>query len=320
MNRVWVTGDAVVDLIPDSSNTLLKCPGGAPANVAVAVARLGGDAAFFGRVGEDPFGYFMETTLANEQVDVDNLVKDDKHRTSTVLVDLDKDGERTFTFMVKPSADQFIQLDDIPTFSAGEWLHVCSIALANEPSRSTTFTALKKMKAAGGYISFDPNLRDEVWANPAEIKPVVMEAISLADVVKFSEEELTFLTDTLEIDEGLDAIKPLNNSLVLVTQGAKGVLVVTDKERKLVSGKAVKPVDTTGAGDAFVGGLLAKLSRLSNWQNADTLQDVGALQDVDVLQTAIRWANACGALATTQKGAMSALPTEKELLEFIIAK
>lgn len=305
MSRVWVTGDAVVDLLPDSSNTLLKCPGGAPANVAVAISRLGGNAAFFGRVGNDPFGHFMAMTLSDEQVDTHYLVKDDNQRTSTVLVDLDEDGERTFTFMVKPSADQFTQVKDIPEFTAGEWLHVCSIALANEPSRSSTLTALKKVKAAGGYISFDPNLRDEVWNNPAEIKSVVLDAIQLADVVKFSEEELAFLTDTNSIAEGLDVIGSFGNKLVLVTQGAKGVLIDVDGVRELVSGTAVKPVDTTGAGDAFVGGLLAKLSQTSEWQSASTIQ------------AAIRWANACGALATTQKGAMSALPTEKELSDFI---
>ncbi|PSV48653.1 aminoimidazole riboside kinase [Photobacterium indicum] len=305
MSRVWVTGDAVVDLIPDSSNTLLKCPGGAPANVAVAISRLGGNAAFFGRIGNDPFGHFMAMTLSDEQVDTHYLVKDDNQRTSTVLVDLDEDGERTFTFMVKPSADQFTQVKDIPEFTAGEWLHVCSIALANEPSRSSTLTALKKVKAAGGYISFDPNLRDEVWNNPAEIKSVVLDAIQLADVVKFSEEELAFLTDTNSIAEGLDVIGSFGNKLVLVTQGAKGVLIDVDGVRELVSGTAVKPVDTTGAGDAFVGGLLAKLSQTSEWQSTSTIQ------------AAIMWANACGALATTQKGAMSALPTEKELSDFI---
>ncbi|MGF1859471.1 aminoimidazole riboside kinase [Photobacterium profundum] len=305
MSRVWVTGDAVVDLIPDSSNTLLKCPGGAPANVAVAISRLGGNAAFFGRVGNDPFGHFMAMTLSDEQVDTHYLVKDDNQRTSTVLVDLDEDGERTFTFMVKPSADQFTQIKDVPEFIAGEWLHVCSIALANEPSRSSTLTALKKVKAAGGYISFDPNLRDEVWNNPAEIKSVVLDAIQLADVVKFSEEELAFLTDTNSIAEGLDVIGSFGNKLVLVTQGAKGVLIDVDGVRELVSGTIVKPVDTTGAGDAFVGGLLAKLSQTSEWQITSTIQ------------AAILWANACGALATTQKGAMSALPTEKELSDFI---
>ncbi|MGF1756155.1 PfkB family carbohydrate kinase, partial [Vibrio makurazakiensis] len=161
MNKVWLTGDAVVDLIPDTPITYLKCPGGAPANVAVGVARLGGECGFFGRVGLDPLGQFMKQTLNEENIDVSYLLLDEKQRTSTVLVDLDSDGERTFTFMVKPSADQFMQISDIPEFGAGEWLHACSIALANEPSRASTFEAIKRMKQAGGFVSFDPNLRQE---------------------------------------------------------------------------------------------------------------------------------------------------------------
>ncbi len=305
MSKVWLTGDAVVDLIPDTESTYLKCPGGAPANVAVAIARLGGDAAFFGRVGQDPLGRFMKQTLTAERVNTDSMLLDDAHRTSTVIVDLDDSGERSFTFMVKPSADQFLELSDVPTFSQGEWLHVCSIALANEPSRSTTLEAMRLIKQAGGFVSFDPNLREEVWANPAELIPVVRQAIALADVVKFSDDELMHLTQTASLELGLASLQEFANTLVLVTQGAKGALIVFGGEQELVSGKAIKPTDTTGAGDAFVGGLLAKLSQHLEWANRD------------VIYQAVNWANGCGALATTQKGAMTALPTQVALAEYI---
>ena len=305
MNRVWLTGDAVVDLIPDTESTYLKCPGGAPANVAVAIARLEGRAAFFGRVGQDPLGRFMQQTLAGEKVDTEFLLLDEQQRTSTVIVDLDDSGERSFTFMVKPSADQFLQPSDVPQFSVGEWLHVCSIALANEPSRSTTLEAMRQIKSAGGFVSFDPNLREEVWANPDEIQSVVNQAIELADVVKFSDDELMYLTDTDSLQAGLKAIEGYNNTLVLVTQGAKGALVVFENQQRLLAGQAVKPVDTTGAGDAFVGGLLAKLSQTTDWVNQQTIE------------SAVKWANGCGALATTQKGAMTALPTQQALIEYI---
>ncbi|HBV5208189.1 TPA: aminoimidazole riboside kinase, partial [Enterobacter hormaechei] len=103
METIWVLGDAVVDLLPDGEGKLLRCPGGAPANVAVGIARLGGRSAFIGRVGDDPFGRFMQKTLENEKVNTERLRLDPQHRTSTVVVDLDDDGERTFTFMVRPS-------------------------------------------------------------------------------------------------------------------------------------------------------------------------------------------------------------------------
>jgi len=305
MNTVWVTGDAVVDLIPDGENHYLKCPGGAPANVAVAIARLGGQSAFFGRVGNDPLGRFMNQTLSQEQVDSRYLILDNDQRTSTVVVDLDDSGERSFTFMVKPSADQFLQTSDIPNFKQGDWLHVCSIALANEPSRSSTFEAIERIKKAGGSFSFDPNLRPEVWQKPQEMVATVMRAVANADVVKFSEEELTLLTQTDSIEQGLNAIKALEIPLVIITQGAKGALVVTKESQTLVSGKVVKPVDTTGAGDAFVGGLLYQLSQTPDWQKAENIA------------LAVECAHGCGALATTQKGAMTALPNQQALKAFL---
>jgi fructokinase len=305
MNTVWVTGDAVVDLIPDGENHYLKCPGGAPANVAVAIARLGGQSAFFGRVGNDPLGRFMNQTLSQEQVDSRYLILDNDQRTSTVVVDLDDSGERSFTFMVKPSADQFLQISDIPNFKQGDWLHVCSIALANEPSRSSTFEAIARIKKAGGSFSFDPNLRPEVWQKPQEMVATVMRAVANADVVKFSEEELTLLTQTDSIEQGLNAIKALEIPLVIITQGAKGALVVTKESQTLVSGKVVKPVDTTGAGDAFVGGLLYQLSQTPDWQKAENIA------------LAVECAHGCGALATTQKGAMTALPNQQALKAFL---
>lgn len=305
MNTVWVTGDAVVDLIPDGENHYLKCPGGAPANVAVAIARLGGQSAFFGRVGNDPLGRFMNQTLSQEQVDSRYLILDNDQRTSTVVVDLDDSGERSFTFMVKPSADQFLQTSDIPNFKQGDWLHVCSIALANEPSRSSTFEAIERIKKAGGNFSFDPNLRPEVWQKPQEMIATVMRAVANADVVKFSEEELTLLTQTDSIEQGLNAIKALEIPLVIITQGAKGALVVTKESQTLVSGKVVKPIDTTGAGDAFVGGLLYQLSQTPDWKKAENIA------------LAVECAHGCGALATTQKGAMTALPNQQALKAFL---
>ncbi|UUM31860.1 aminoimidazole riboside kinase [Vibrio japonicus] len=302
MSKVWLTGDAVVDLIPESTETYLKCPGGAPANVAVGIARLDGQCGFFGRVGNDPFGRFMQSVLNQENIDTRFLTLDELHRTSTVLVDLDGDGERTFTFMVKPSADQFTQPEDIPAFTKGEWLHFCSIALANEPSRGTTLAAVQAMKNAGGFVSFDPNLREEVWAEPEEIRNVVMQAVANTDVVKFSEEELLFLTETDTLDAGIASLRELNIPLVLITLGKQGSLAIFNGTQHHVGVTEAQVVDTTGAGDAFVSGLLAKLSQHKNWQDQTT-----------ILQ-AVMWGNHCGALATTRKGAMTALPNKNQLL------
>ncbi|WNJ94866.1 aminoimidazole riboside kinase [Vibrio ruber] len=305
MNTIWLTGDAVVDLIPDGESHYLRCPGGAPANVAVAIARLGGKSAFFGRVGLDPMGKFMQQTLTSEAVNTDYLSLDRTQRTSTVVVDLDDHGERSFTFMVKPSADQFLTTDDIPHFQPNEWLHVCSIALANEPSRSSTLTAIQQIKQAGGSLSFDPNLREEVWSNPEEMIPTVMQVVRHADVVKFSAEELTLLTGTETIEAGLETLAQFSIPLIVITLGAEGTLVVSQGEQLKVPSRQVNVVDTTGAGDAFVGGMLCRLSEFEQWKNRATIID------------AVTWGNCCGGLATTQKGAMTALPHRHELLELL---
>lgn len=303
MNKVWLTGDAVVDLIADGENHYLKCPGGAPANVAVAVARLSGKAAFWGKIGNDPIGRLMNNTLKEENVDTEHLYISEHHRTSTVIVDLDEYGERSFTFMVKPSADQFLCSEEVPEFSKHQWLHACSIALAHEPSRSATLLAMEKIKQVHGYVSFDPNLRPEVWSNTQDLIPTVMRAIALADVVKFSQEELLYLTSSQTLDDALYTLEPLNIPLILITQAEQGTLVITNKTHWQQRSIKVSPIDTTGAGDAFVGGVLARLSQSNNWQTTS------------VIKQAIQWGNICGALATTKKGAMTALPTAQQLNE-----
>ncbi|WP_336658810.1 aminoimidazole riboside kinase [Enterobacter asburiae] len=296
MKKIWVLGDAVVDLLPDGEGRLLQCPGGAPANVAVGIARLGGQSAFIGRVGDDPFGRFMAKTLADEKVDVKSMRLDPAHRTSTVVVDLDDQGERSFTFMVRPSADLFLESADLPTFSAGEWLHVCSIALSAEPSRSATFEAMATIREAGGYVSFDPNIRPDLWPDENALRRCLEQALQSADVVKLSVEELAFLTGNVEVNVGLDALMARCPArLVLVTQGKEGVIAWHDGAVKHYPATPVECVDTTGAGDAFVAGLLYGLA---------------AGQD---LTPVIALAQRCGALATTAKGAMTALPWQHDL-------
>ncbi|RTF97565.1 aminoimidazole riboside kinase, partial [Serratia marcescens] len=263
MNRVWVLGDAVIDLVPENANGYLKCPGGAPANVAVGIARLGGDSAFIGRVGQDSFGAFLQQVLSDEGVDIGHMRPDPEHHTSTVVVDLDLQGERSFTFMVQPSADLFLQPDDLPAFQRGEWLHLCSIALSQEPSRSAAFTAMERMRAVGGRVSFDPNIREEVWRQPEALRPCLQKALLLADVVKLSREELAFISHLDDLENAMRWMMqtyPLR--LLLVTLGGDGVCVHDGHRLRHFRAPPVVPVDTTGAGDAFVAGLLAALARL----------------------------------------------------------
>lgn len=300
--KVWVLGDAVVDLLPESDGRLLPCPGGAPANVAVGIARLGGTSGFIGRVGDDPFGALMQRTLLTEGVDITYLKQDEWHRTSTVLVDLNDQGERSFTFMVRPSADLFLETTDLPCWRHGEWLHLCSIALSAEPSRSSAFTAMTAIRHAGGFVSFDPNIREDLWQDEHLLRLCLRQALQLADVVKLSEEEWRLISGKTQNDRDICALaKEYEIAMLLVTKGAEGVVVCYRGQVHHFAGMSVNCVDSTGAGDAFVAGLLTGLS------------STGLSTDEREMRRIIDLAQRCGALAVTAKGAMTALPCRQEL-------
>ncbi|MCX2026300.1 aminoimidazole riboside kinase [Escherichia coli] len=300
--KVWVLGDAVVDLLPESDGRLLPCPGGAPANVAVGIARLGGTSGFIGRVGDDPFGALMQRTLLTEGVDITYLKQDEWHRTSTVLVDLNDQGERSFTFMVRPSADLFLETTDLPCWRHGEWLHLCSIALSAEPSRTSAFTAMTAIRHAGGFVSFDPNIREDLWQDEHLLRLCLRQALQLADVVKLSEEEWRLISGKTQNDWDICALaKEYEIAMLLVTKGAEGVVVCYRGQVHHFAGMSVNCVDSTGAGDAFVAGLLTGLS------------STGLSTDEREMRRIIDLAQRCGALAVTAKGAMTALPCRQEL-------
>ena len=300
--KVWVLGVAVVDLLPESDGRLLPCPGGAPANVAVGIARLGGTSGFIGRVGDDPFGALMQRTLLTEGVDITYLKQDEWHRTSTVLVDLNDQGERSFTFMVRPSADLFLETTDLPCWRHGEWLHLCSIALSAEPSRTSAFTAMTAIRHAGGFVSFDPNIREDLWQDEHLLRLCLRQALQLADVVKLSEEEWRLISGKTQNDRDICALaKEYEIAMLLVTKGAEGVVVCYRGQVHHFAGMSVNCVDSTGAGDAFVAGLLTGLS------------STGLSTDEREMRRIIDLAQRCGALAVTAKGAMTALPCRQEL-------
>ncbi|MBB9349831.1 aminoimidazole riboside kinase [Escherichia coli] len=300
--KVWVLGDAVVDLLPESDGRLLPCPGGAPSNVAVGIARLGGTSGFIGRVGDDPFGALMQRTLLTEGVDITYLKQDEWHRTSTVLVDLNDQGERSFTFMVRPSADLFLETTDLPCWRHGEWLHLCSIALSAEPSRTSAFTAMTAIRHAGGFVSFDPNIREDLWQDEHLLRLCLRQALQLADVVKLSEEEWRLISGKTQNDRDICALaKEYEIAMLLVTKGAEGVVVCYRGQVHHFAGMSVNCVDSTGAGDAFVAGLLTGLS------------STGLSTDEREMRRIIDLAQRCGALAVTAKGAMTALPCRQEL-------
>jgi len=271
-----------------------KAPGGAPANVAVAVARLGHEAAFLGQVGDDPFGHYLADVLVAEGVNTAGLTFSQQARTALAFVSLTAEGERSFVFYRHPSADMLMRADDVnlAVIQGKKIFHFGSITLIGDPSRSATLMAAQRAHTDGLLISYDPNLRLSLWPDAESARQGMLTGLNYAHLVKVSDEELEFLT-------GGQDVAPLwreQTQIIVVTRGAKGSEVYTRSQRYSMPGFSVPTVDTTGAGDGFVAGLLVGI--LEHW--GDHIQRLPEI---------LRFANAVGALATTQYGAIPALPS-----------
>lgn len=302
--NIWALGDAVVDLLPLSEKQYEVCPGGAPLNVAVGAARLGCHSGFIGRVGDDPFGHLLQQTLVTYGVNVKALEQDSLHRTSTVVVSLGKGGERDFTFLVSPSADQFLSVQALPAFGA-DILHFCSLALVAPVCRDTLAQAAVRIKQHQGLLSFDVNLRAQMWPEPEIMLETVRKFALQADILKLSEEEWYWLTQTQDFSHATAAIAAYPARLKVITYGAQGAMVLWQDQVIHFNGYTVDSVDTTGAGDAFMAGLLASIAQY------------GLPASFPMLHAAIAQASACGALATTQKGALTAVPDNVTMAQFL---
>jgi len=283
-----------------------RAAGGAPANVAVGVARLGRRAAFLGQVGDDDFGHFLAETLRRAGVDIRGLRFSSAARTALAFVSLRADGERDFLFYRHPSADMLWRPEDVErtVASATRIFHFGSISLIDEPVRSATLAALAEARAHGALVSYDPNLRLPLWPSAEAARTGILLGWREAEIVKLSEEELSFLTGSSEPD-ALRALWHDRLRLVVVTRGAAGCVYRTPETSGAVPGFPVRVVDTTGAGDGFVAGLLVGLLEgAGDWSRA-------------TIEQALRLANAVGALVCTRRGAIPAMPTRARVTRFL---
>lgn len=313
MKSVITLGEALVDFIPSNNKNIefKMNPGGAPANVAVGVSRLGTKTYFVGKVGNDVLGQFLRKTLKENNVELDGMCLTDEVRTGLTFVTLDETGERDFNFYINPSADSFLKDEDIneKIFEQSKILHFGSISLIHEPARSATMYAVNLAKQKGMIVSYDPNLRINLWSDEKVAKERIISVMSQVDILKISEEELEFITGTSNIEEGVKCLKnKFNITLILVTLGSKGSYYFYKDNLELIPAMKVQTVDTTGAGDAFMSGILYNIN--------DTDKNLNEL-DKDFLNYAVRFANISGALAASQKGAMSALPTLEKIKNII---
>lgn len=310
MQGIITLGEALIDFTPldDQNMDFRKNPGGAPANVAVALSRLGVDVSFIGKVGDDVLGNFLAKKLKSEKVNIDNLVLTDEAKTAITFVTLDEDGERSFDFYIDPSADRFLREDEIDTdiFEKNKIYHFGSISLIDEPARSATRKGIELAQKNKMLISYDPNLREMLWDSLEEAKEMILSVMDQVDIVKVSEKELEFLTGEKDIKKGAKILKTeYNIPILFITCGSQGSYYYLE-DLGFVEAFKVEAVDTTGAGDAFMSGVLY------NFNQTDlTLTEI----DNDFLEKTLKFANYSGSLAASVSGAMAALPTLAEVQE-----
>ncbi|KAK2376938.1 putative fructokinase-7 [Trifolium repens] len=311
-------GEMLIDFVPTVSGLSLadapafkKAPGGAPANVAVGISRLGGSSAFIGKVGEDEFGYMLADILKENNVNNQGMHFDPGARTALAFVTLRSDGEREFMFYRNPSADMLLQEDelDFDLIRKAKIFHYGSISLITEPCKSAHIAAAKAAKDAGVFLSYDPNLRLPLWPSADSAREGILSIWETADIIKISEEEISFLTngENPYDDAVVRKLFHPNLKLLLVTEGAEGCRYYTKEFSGRVEGMKVDAVDTTGAGDAFVAGILSQLAT-----------DLSLIQKEEELRESLKFANACGALTVTERGAIPALPTKETVLNAIL--
>ena len=296
-------GEALIDMIPsrvgcsfDEVPAFSPRVGGAPANVCAAVARLGGRSALLSQLGDDPFGHKIARVLAGCGVELSHLEFTGKASTALAFVSLAENGERTFSFCRKPSADLLYAPEQIDPgwFSQAFALHFCSVSLVDSPMRYAHLAAITAAREAGAILSFDPNLRFPLWPDREQLRQTVWQFLPLTHILKLSDEELPFLTDTEDIEAALPALFTGDVQLVLFTCGSKGARARSPK---------VTAVDTTGAGDGFIGSFLWQLQR-----DGVTVAELPKLSRKRLTEY-LAFSNRFCAISVQRHGALDSYPT-----------
>ncbi|MFC5527087.1 carbohydrate kinase [Rhodanobacter ginsengisoli] len=320
MRPILCFGEALIDFHADGSDEhgfarqFVPFAGGAPANVAVAAARLGGVARFAGMLANDRFGDFLLDSLQRAGVGTDDVARTDAANTALAFVTLDAHGERSFSFYRGPSADLLFRAGHFreQAFRGIALFHVCSNSMTEPALAATTREGMQRAHGAGALVSFDLNLRPALWPAGVDPLPLVWPALHLADVVKLSAEEFAWLAVDGE-QAALDRLWLGRTRLLVVTDGARPLRWFHPDAEGELPGYAVSVVDATAAGDAFVGGLLCCLAELEPTPGRID-QLVGELPRLHAM---LRFAAACGALTVTRQGSFAAMPRGDEVLAFM---
>lgn len=320
---VACVGELIVDFISTTNGVTLerapafgKLPGGACANVAVGIARLGVASSFFGKVGSDSFGRFLVNELRRRKVDTRGLVFDGVHKTRLAFVSKTRSGERDFEFWEEHPADEQLRKKDVllARITGAAVVHLSSFLLLREPSRSTVFGIARAARREGCTVSFDPNIRFSVWPSRAEARSVLMKMTRLCSILRLNEEEACFLSGRRSVDAAATWLLERGPELVAITLGSNGAMIATNGARVREAGIRVKAVDTTGCGDAFLAGVLSELAWVVN--RAATISRLSPAE----LRRICAFGNAAGAITAMREGGIPALPDRRSVLRCLRGK
>lgn len=322
MSSILCFGEALIDFHAQPQGGAGQPPafvpfaGGAPANVAVAAARLGGNARFAGMLARDMFGDFLLKSLTELGVGTEDIARTDEARTALAFVAHDEKGDRSFSFYRPPAADLLFRPEHFRpgAFDGLAVFHVCSNSLTEAAIAATTVEGMRRARAAGALVSFDMNLRPALWPKDEAPLPRLWETLNEADVIKLSAEEFAFIHAGAGSDDAvLERLWRGKARLLLVTDGPEPMRWFTRSARGTLKGYSVDAVDTTAAGDAFVGGLLARLAA----EEVTPERFDALVADEARLVGLIRFAAAAGAITATRKGSFTAIPDQAEVKAFM---
>lgn len=310
--NVVALGELLIDftdngISPQGNPVMEANPGGAPCNVLAMLTKLGYQTAFIGKVGDDMFGKQLADALCEVGIGTDGLVYDKKIHTTLAFVHTFPDGDRDFSFYRNPGADMMLSEDEIDEelIRNAEIFHFGSLSMTAEPVKNATIKALKTAKEAGVTISFDPNLREPLWDSLDDAKREISFGMSRCDILKISDNEITWFTGKVDFDEGVAALWEMypDIKMILVSMGRDG-------SRCYQKGRSVtvkpflqeKTIETTGAGDTFCAGVLHYVLKQG-------LRDYSE----DEMKDMLTFANAAASIITTRKGALRVMPSKEEV-------
>ena len=308
---VTALGEILIDFTEwgfsdDGARLFAQNPGGAVANVAAAVARLGGRAAFVGKVGADMHGAFLRQTLQKAGVDVSGLAEDGERFTTLAFVKLAENGERSFSFARHDAADTNLHWEEVPQalLTGTRVLSVGTLGMTDEPMRTTQLRCVEMAKAAGAYIAVDPNYRASLWRSERDFLRQTERLLDLADYVKLSDEETALVTGCADPEKALETLNRRGIRTAVVTQGKNGATAVSGGRLARAAGVPAAAVDATGAGDAFWGGFLYRLLHQGYPMERQT---------EEMLEDCLAFGNRVGAYCVGHLGAISGMPTLEQL-------